>query len=159
MRSERDKDTIDMFGCEVEKGEVAAELDRLFGDEESEGRWPEVLRDLYNLIERIVEEHHDYNTFSITLLSEICNSFGGDSFYLPKGKKISAILRGIRVWKEFKGNNAFELAKKYDVTVREIQYIIARMRRVERQRRQPDLFAGTENELKLPKRKNRRPYS
>lgn len=158
MRSERDKDTIDMFGCEVERGEIAAELDRLFEDESSHG-WPEVLRELYNLIERVVEEHHDYNTFSITLLSEICNAFGGDEFYLPKGKRIAGILRGIRVWKEFKGNNAFELAKKYDVTVREIQYIIARMRRVERQRRQPDLFAGTENELKLPKTKNGRPYS
>ena len=37
MRSERDKDTIDMFGCEVEKGEIAAELDRLFEDESSHG--------------------------------------------------------------------------------------------------------------------------
>lgn len=158
MRSERDKDTIDMFGCEMEKGEVAAELDRLFDDQSKNG-WPEVLRELYSLIERVVEEHTDYNTFSITLLSEICNAFGGDEFYLPKGKRISGILRGIRVWKEFKGDNQFELSRKYGVSVREIQYIIARMRKVEKRRRQPDLFAGTENELVLPKTKNRRPYS
>ncbi|MDU7778678.1 MAG: Mor transcription activator family protein [Aeromonas caviae] len=157
MSAGRDKDTIDMFGCEVDRGEVAAELDRLFDDGTGHG-WPEVLRELYNLIERVVEEHTDFNTFSITLLSEICNAFGGDEFYLPKGKRIAGILRGIRVWKEFKGNNAFELSRKYDVSVREIQYIIARMRRVEKRRRQPDLFDGSDDAVIHPARKNGRPY-
>lgn len=157
MSQERDKQTIDMFGCDIEKGELATQLETLFDDGSGHG-WPDTLRDLFNLIEKVVEEHTDYNTFSITLLSEICKAFGGDSFYLPKGQRIASLLRAIQVWKEFKGNNAFELSRKHNVSVREIQFIVARMRRLEMRRRQGDMFPGLDPLADGTGRKNGRPY-
>jgi Mor family transcriptional regulator len=157
MSTVKDRQTIDMFGCEIEKGELSTQLERLL-DEDSGHGWPDTLRDLFSLIERVIDQHRDDELLSITLLSEICKAFGGDSFYLPKGQSISSLLRAIQVWKEFKGNNAFELSRKYKVSVREIQFIVARMRRLEMRRRQVDMFAGLDPLADGAGRKNGRPY-
>jgi len=153
----RDEQTIDMFGEVIGQSEISSQLDRLL-DEGSECGWPETLRDLYTLLEQIVEKHRGSDELSVILLSEICAAFGGAQFYLPKGKSIEVILRSMLVWKAFKGNNSFELSRRFKVSVREIQYILARMRKLEARARQRDLFAGTEHMVSGPVRKHGRLY-
>ncbi len=137
------EEQIEMFGEAVGKNEVGHHLDRLL-NEDAEAAWPETLRDLYTLIDRTIEQHRDDESLSVILLSAIATTFGGARFYLPKGKSIEVMVRSMMVWKAFTGNNTYELSRQFKVSMREIQYILARMRKLENRARQRDLFAGTE---------------
>lgn len=151
------EEQIDMFGEAVGKSEIGAQLDRLL-DENAEHGWPETLRDLYTLLERTIDKHRGDEELSVILLSEICTAFGGARFYLPKGKSIEVMLRSLLVWKAFTGDNSFELSRRFKVSMREIQYILARMRKLEARARQRDMFAGTEHMAPGPARKHGRLY-
>ncbi|MGY4028258.1 Mor transcription activator family protein [Aeromonas rivuli] len=155
--SDKQEEQIDMFGEAVGKSEISTQLDRLL-DEEAEYGWPETLRDLYSLIERTIDKHRHADELSVLLLSAICTNFGGARFYLPKGKSIEVMLRSMLVWKAFTGNNTFELSRQFKVSMREIQYILARMRKLESRARQRDLFAGTEQAAQGQTRKHGRLY-
>lgn len=151
------EEQIEMFGEAVGKNEVSHHLDRLL-DEDAEAAWPETLRDLYTLIERTVEQHRNDESLSVILLSEIVQTFGGARFYLPRGKSIEVMVRSMMVWKAFTGNNTYELSRQFKVSMREIQYILARMRKLEARSRQRDLFAGTEQAAPELVRKHGRLY-
>lgn len=151
------EEQIEMFGEAVGKNEVGHYLDRLL-DEDAEAAWPETLRDLYTLIERTVEQHRNDESLSVILLSEIVQTFGGARFYLPRGKSIEVMVRSMMVWKAFTGNNTYELSRQFKVSMREIQYILARMRKLEARSRQRDMFAGTEQAAPSLVRKHGRLY-
>ena len=151
------EEQIEMFGEAVGKNEVGHHLDRLL-DEDAEAAWPETLRDLYTLIERTVEQHRNDESLSVILLSEIVQTFGGARFYLPRGKSIEVMVRSMMVWKAFTGNNTYELSRQFKVSMREIQYILARMRKLEARSRQRDMFAGTEQAAPSLVRKHGRLY-
>lgn len=151
------EEQIEMFGEAVGKNEVGHHLDRLL-DEDAEAAWPETLRDLYTLIERTVEQHRNDESLSVILLSEIVQTFGGARFYLPRGKSIEVMVRSMMVWKAFTGNNTYKLSRQFKVSMREIQYILARMRKLEARSRQRDMFAGTEQAAPSLVRKHGRLY-
>ena len=151
------EEQIEMFGEAVGKNEVGHHLDRLL-DEDAEAAWPETLRDLYTMIERTVEQHRNDESLSVILLSEIVQTFGGARFYLPRGKSIEVMVRSMMVWKAFTGNNTYELSRQFKVSMREIQYILARMRKLEARSRQRDMFAGTEQAAPSLVRKHGRLY-
>ena len=94
----------------------------------------------------------------VILLSEIVQTFGGARFYLPRGKSIEVMVRSMMVWKAFTGNNTYELSRQFKVSMREIQYILARMRKLEARSRQRDMFAGTEQAAPSLVRKHGRLY-
>lgn len=49
---------------------------------------------------------------------------GGSTFYMPQAESILRPLRNQKIKEEFNGYNSAELAQKYGVTPRRVQYII-----------------------------------
>ncbi len=62
--------------------------------------------------------------------------FGGRPVYLPNGEQLEAALKHARIWHEFDGRNAHELADRHDLTLRQVQNIIADQMRYRRGLRQ-----------------------
>lgn len=55
---------------------------------------------------------------------ELAEYAKGDDLYFPKPDSILAPARNRRIKKEFTGENAKELADRYDLTVKQIAYIL-----------------------------------
>lgn len=60
----------------------------------------------------------------VALVYQTAFSYGGHNFYLPKGVRLSAEIRDNKIAKEFKGNNIFEIAKKYQMTDMRVRQIL-----------------------------------
>jgi len=157
MNETHDKQTIDLFGMTVDRAVIDASTYRLLNDETAPG-WTESLRSMFDTIESVVDKHRNDEMLSFILLSEFCRMFGGAPFYVPTGKTLSSVLRSIQIWKEFKGNNVFELSRKFGVSTREIQFVLSRMRRSELRKIQGDMFAGLDEVADGHGRRNGRPY-
>lgn len=138
---ETDEQTIDMFGEQLNSSMLSDTINII--ENEKSARWPETMRELYDLFSCTVEKHGGSPELALVMLSELCRVYGGLQFYLPRGKMLQNTIRDLRVWQEFNGNNSFELAQKFDVTQREIWRITARMRSFETRRRQPDMFGDS----------------
>ncbi|MGL5007355.1 MAG: Mor transcription activator family protein [Plesiomonas sp.] len=138
---ETDEQTIDMFGEQLNSSMLSDTINII--ENEKSARWPETMRELYDLFSCTVEKHGGSPELALVMLSELCRVYGGLQFYLPRGKTLQNTIRDLRVWQEFNGNNSFELAQKFDVTQREIWRITARMRSFETRRRQPDMFGDS----------------
>ena len=55
---------------------------------------------------------------------KLIKSFGGELIYFYKPSTISKIARNKKIRKEFKGANYKELSDRYQLTVRQINYIV-----------------------------------
>ena len=56
---------------------------------------------------------------------EICRRFGGISLYVPKLESVIAPAKRRAILKEFKGNNYRGLAKRFDISERNVYDIVA----------------------------------
>jgi Mor family transcriptional regulator len=79
-------------------------------------------------------------SLSFKLSLAIGNHLGGMQFYLPRGDALVRYIRDMEIWDSFNGRNTKELAHKHHLTEKSIYEILARMRKIEQKRRQPDLF-------------------
>ena len=70
----------------------------------------------------------------------ISSHWGGQMLYIGKDHAFHADKRDLQIYNEFNGNNHFELAEKFDLTVVYIYRIVKRMAEIEKKRRQRDLF-------------------
>lgn len=104
--------------------------------ESDESKSPETLRQIYALFRDELDDQEK----AVVLLGRFCKNFGGLFVYVPKGKKLEVELQNLSIWNEFKGNNAEELAKKYDISVVHVYRVIKAMRRREMDKQQPSLF-------------------
>ena len=59
----------------------------------------------------------------------LCLEYGGNEYYMPKDVELALDKRDAQIWAEFKGWNSHELARKFDLTERQIRYICAVMRK------------------------------
>jgi Mor family transcriptional regulator len=157
MKDAHDHQSVDLFGVGVDLDAIDPETYRMLSDETAPG-WTELLRSMFDNFEQIINKHRDSPMLSLLLLSEHCRIFGGAHFYVPNGKTMTTMLRSIQIWKEFTGDNTFELSRKFGVSVREVQFVLARMRRSEMRKIQGDMFAGLDPVADGKGRRNRRVY-
>lgn len=128
---------FDLFGHAAD-AQLLANLDHM-QFEESE-KWPEVLREMHDLLKTSLSEAGADSRLSLLLLSRICEHFGGLQFYVPRGKALSSMITSLKIWEEFNGRNVDVLAKRYTVSAQHIWRVVAKMRASEMKRRQADLF-------------------
>lgn len=107
--------------------------------------WPMRLVEFYEILSHSIALTGgitgEQNTqLSASMVTAIAQHFGGVSFYLPHNEKLTKAIRDIKIWKEFKGNNYAQLAKKYRVSEMTIRTAIATQYQMRRAKVQPSLF-------------------
>ncbi|EGR4076007.1 transcriptional regulator [Vibrio cholerae] len=133
------EENLDMFGIEnLSLSELDKYADAL--DDEESSRWPENARMMYELLRDELKKSGADERIALSMISAICHQFGGMQFYLGRGDSLKAYLRNLQIWHDFTGNNVDELIKKYDIGYSAVYRILAKMRKREIKRRQPDLF-------------------
>jgi len=104
-------------------------------------RWPSLLLELRSVLNQTLEANGiNDNNLSLALVLGIGEHIGGMQVYLPKGDNLKRQLRDIEISDRFNGRNIKQLSREYKVTDKTIYEIIAKMRALETQRRQPTLF-------------------
>ncbi len=76
----------------------------------------------------------DYGGYLI--MRRIAEAVGGAGVYVPTADSIQRHERDEAIWREFRGDNVQELARKYGVTTIHLYRLIKRMRAEEAARRQ-----------------------
>lgn len=66
---------------------------------------------------------------------------GGEQLYIGKGQALLIGDRDREIWRKYDGTNHRGLAKEYNLTVRQIYNVVARVREEEFNRRQLGLFS------------------
>lgn len=66
--------------------------------------------------------------------------YGADAIYVPSGFALRISRRDQNIFEKFTGDNYFALAKEYNLTVRQIYTIVARVRAANFARQQMKLF-------------------
>jgi Mor family transcriptional regulator len=67
-------------------------------------------------------------------------TYGGDQMYIPNGLSLQLGKRDLEIYADFDGSNHFVLAKKYELTVRQIYSIVDKVRREDFGKRQLGLL-------------------
>ena len=80
------------------------------------------------------------------LMHRVAGHWGGQLLYVGHGHAFTATKRDQQIFREFTGHNHAELAQKFNLGVVYIYTIIKRMRKLEQDRVQPDMFAVDEDE-------------
>ena len=130
---EYNKDLFDFKGLTIE------EVDNM-ADEDERNRWPEDMRQLYDLLRAVLDDAGIDKTLALTQLISICKTFGGMQFYLPRGDNLRHMILKFCNWNDFTGNNVRDLAQKYKVSENHIYRVIKVMRNREVKKRQQNLF-------------------
>jgi Mor family transcriptional regulator len=73
------------------------------------------------------------------LARHMCQHWGGQLLYFPKGESLHRAERDLKIYSEFNGTNHSELAQKYETSVQWVYSIVSAMRADEIARRQPEL--------------------
>ena len=79
-------------------------------------------------------------SISTEFINHLMRNWGGQQIYIPNGAYIQTTKRDIDLYREFRGNNSYELAKKYNISVQWVYQIVNRMKEIELQSRQTDMF-------------------
>ncbi|MCX7134414.1 Mor transcription activator family protein [Aeromonas sp.] len=94
---------------------------------------------LDDLFSCIGEELKKQGVFSellqASMLIAFCETFGGSNFYVPSGVRVKGVLRDLKMFKEFTGNNIGELSIKYRVSERNVIDIISTQRKLQKESR------------------------
>ncbi|MGD8111489.1 Mor transcription activator family protein [Vibrio sp. TRT 17S01] len=122
MNNPKEKEAI--FGVENPSKE---DVNSLTDAQELE-RWPEAVRQIYDLFKFELNKAGVDEALAITLVSSLCHSFGGMQFYLGRGKALERLLRDIKIWNDFDGKNVPHLIEKYNVSYSQVYRVISRMR-------------------------------
>lgn len=111
-------------------------IDKIDISDMDKGSWPTIVLDLHSLI--VYEMENGASPLNMTLA--ITGYLGGMQVYIPKADKVRKELRNIEIYKKFNGRNHQQLAKEFNLAAQHIYRIIAKMRDLEHDRLQPDLF-------------------
>lgn len=106
---------------------------------------PDLLADLVRHVEAGLKEggadKQAARAIAWEAMLRVADAFGGQQWYIPKPDKLNRLRLHDQVWSEFDGGNHQALAAKYKLSYQHIYKIVARMRALDRARRQPALFA------------------
>ncbi len=109
-------------------------------DEVESSRFPSLLSEL-NALLRIELTRLGYDPrHSIELVAAISGKIGGMQVYFPRGQVLEQLVRDMRIWRDFTGDNVPELVERYHVTYKTVYKAIKRMRRLEQRKNQMTLF-------------------
>jgi len=98
------------------------------------------LAELNALLRKELERFGYDPRHSIELVAAISSKIGGMQIYFPRGQVLEQLIRDMRIWRDFKGNNIPDLVERYQVTYKTVYKAIKRMRRLEQRKYQLDLF-------------------
>ena len=108
-------------------------------DEVESSRFPSLLAEL-NALLRVELGRLGYDPkHSIELVAAISGKIGGMQVYFPRGQVLEQLVRDMRIWRDFTGDNVQELVERYHVTYKTVYKAIKRMRRLELSKRQYSL--------------------
>lgn len=125
----------DLFG-DVQDDSILDHID----DEMEISRFPSLLAELNALLRKELERFGYDPRHSIELVAAISSKIGGMQIYFPRGQVLEQLIRDMRIWRDFKGNNIPDLVERYQVTYKTVYKAIKRMRRLEQRKYQLDLF-------------------
>lgn len=94
-----------------------------------------------NLIKELTMTPEQAQAAAHVAVLTLVEQWQGDVLYVPKGFAITIEKRDWDIWHEFTGANHAELAKKYDMTVRQIYKRIEVIRPLAIAKVQPGLFS------------------
>lgn len=117
---------------------ILAHLDDVAPTEQE--RWPELLKDFHDVLKHELGRCDADIMLAPRLLLAICEHLGGCQVYIPRGDSLKRTVRDMQIWNEFNGHNVDDLARRHQMSFVSIYKALARMRALERKRRQPDLF-------------------
>ncbi|HFK4066925.1 TPA: Mor transcription activator family protein [Kluyvera ascorbata] len=124
----------DLFG-DVRDDSILDHID----DEIESSRFPSLLSEL-NALLRVELGRLGYDPkHSIELVAAISGKIGGMQVYFPRGQVLEQLVRDMRIWRDFTGDNVQELVERYHVTYKTVYKAIKRMRRLELSKRQYSL--------------------
>lgn len=114
-------------------------------DNDFQSKAHELLLDLASKVEQILCKLGDIDPAVAESLGQevailMSRDWGGLNMYFPKGLSLEKHKLARRVWRDFTGNNAAELALRYKISLQWTYKIIRDMRAEESARRQPRLF-------------------
>lgn len=130
MMHEEQMDLIRSSTFELEQ--VLETLQTLKPDERSDfiKRWPSSLQSLCELMRVTLEGQKVRNALAISeaLATTLSIYLGDRVLYIPNGEHLKDVLRDIRIWREFEGDNLEQLSREYGLTERRVNLIIAEQR-------------------------------
>ncbi|WIX34938.1 Mor transcription activator family protein [Salinicola sp. JS01] len=115
-------------------------------DPEIISKWPQKLTDLLHVVEQRFrdagadEQQARYIAFQVVRV--LSTHHGGQTFYLPRGKRLETALRDREIFETFSGTrgSVSELARRHQLSEMHVYAIIAEQRDLHRRRYQPALF-------------------
>lgn len=132
----KDETQDDLFG-DVRDDSL---LEQMGGDSPESRRFPALLAQLNALLRVELERLGVDPGISLDLVYAISRQIGGVQLYLPRGQALEQLVRDMKIWRDFTGNNVPELVERYHVTYNTIYASIRRMRQLEHRKHQPPLF-------------------
>lgn len=124
----------DLFG-DVRDDSILDHID----DEVESSRFPSLLAELNALLRAELGRLGYDPKHSIELVAAISGKIGGMQVYFPRGQVLEQLVRDMRIWRDFTGDNVQELVERYHVTYKTVYKAIKRMRRLELSKRQYSL--------------------
>lgn len=104
----------------------------------------ELLQDIADHAEAIMKEYGIEAAVAeqvgTAIADHLAEHWGGQLINFPKDYLFKLAERDLQIYNEFTGANHTELARRYQMTVRGIYKVIARVHKREVDRRQPRLF-------------------
>ncbi|MGH8782092.1 Mor transcription activator family protein [Paraburkholderia sp.] len=106
--------------------------------------YPELLEHIGQLVYRDLCERgvHPGIAADMALLvgDSICTEFGGTQIYVPRALTYRLSQRDAEIFREFRGDNFPQLARKYGLSEMQLRNIVRKAIEIERRRSQPALF-------------------
>jgi len=120
-------------------------------DESFKNKAPELLQDMASQVQAVLVEYGEINPSIASGLGQeaaerIAQAWGGNLVYVPKGDSIRGDRRAQKIWENFNGRNAQELARQHGISIVWAYKIIKRKRDEEINRRQGVLFTSDDAE-------------
>ncbi|EMO4249222.1 TPA: transcriptional regulator [Citrobacter freundii] len=103
-------------------------------------RFPTLLAELNSLIRAELVRLDIDPRHSLELVIAISRHIGGMQLYFPKGQALEYLVRDMKIWRDFTGDNINELVERYHVSYKTVYKAIKRMRRLEHRKHQMPLF-------------------
>lgn len=140
---DRDDDTEDMFGEDLNEASILAHLDQV--SEIDVHHWPQRLVELIDVISEVLMRKHRLEANEAKhkardIAVSIGWYFGGRQLYLPTGQEMERAVRNKAIWDAHNGRNVEELAQKYQLTVTMIYSILGQQRKLHIGRIQKSCF-------------------
>lgn len=140
MKSADDNHELFGDGVDASVADVVANL----GEAEIKDKWPKMLVDYIDVVAaKFVRDgmaKDDALHLATGAVTAICEAFGGQTHYLPRGDSVKRAIRDKRVWEDFNGRNVHELVRKYRLSEMKIYTILKEQKHLHAKQLHSDLF-------------------